>query len=175
MSFLFAIFRVPIKRKIFIHFTIFFLSLAGIYHTTLAQLSNTLPWTFMKGDSTTNNNGIYGNIGTSASGNKPGGREGCGINWTDASGNLWMFGDYGYPASGGSFYLNDLWKFNPSSNQWTWVNGDNTGNTAATYGSQGLAGPLNNPGNRHLSTSWSDNAGNLWLFGGYNYCRCFTK
>src|SRR6185436_10388373 len=35
------------------------------------------------------------------------------------------------------------------------------------YGIQGVPGPLNTPGSRaEAATSWTDDSGNLWLFGG---------
>ena len=134
----------------------------------LAQVSNTLPWTYMKGDSTSNNLGIYGSLGIAAPGNRPGGREGCGQNWTDASGNLWLFGSAGYGV-GGSGELNDLWKYDPATNNWTWISGDNSPNNIGVYGTQGVASSTNKSGGRALSTTWTDNSGKLWLFGGIGY------
>lgn len=43
--------------------------------------------------------------------------------WTDASGNLWMFGGYGYDSTGTRGWLNALWEFNPATGMWTWVGG----------------------------------------------------
>ncbi len=134
-----------------------------------AQVSNTLPWTYMKGDSTSNNNGSYGALGTPGPTNRPGGREGCGQNWTDASGNLWLFGSSGYGSSGSSGLLNDLWKYDPATNYWTWISGDNSINNNGVYGTLGTASLLNKPGGRALSTTWTDNSGNFWLFGGVGY------
>ncbi len=134
-----------------------------------AQVSNTLPWTWMKGDNGSNNNGVYGTMGVAASTNKPGAREPGGVEWTDAVGNLWLFGGYGYPASGGNGMMNDLWKYDLLTNNWTWVNGDNTINTGGIYGTKGIAAGSNKPGARYLGAAWSDNSGNLWLFGGYGY------
>ena len=133
-----------------------------------AQVSNTLPYTWMKGDNTSNNSGVYGTLGIPATTNKPGAREGCGINWTDNAGNLWLFGGGGY-GSGSSGQLNDLWKYDPVSNNWTWISGDNTINNVGVYGTKGVASSGNKPGARSLATAWTDNAGNLWLFGGSGY------
>ena len=132
---------------------------------TFAQITQSSQWTWVNGDTTINNFGIYGTKGVAATGNKPGVREGCGITWTDASGNLWLFGDYGFSA-GSQGLLNDLWKYDPVSFMWTWVNGDNTINNPPVFGTKGVAASTNNPGGRHLSTTWIDNSGNFWLFGG---------
>jgi hypothetical protein len=42
----------------------------------------------------------------------PGARFGA-HSWTDASGNLWLFGGQGGDATGNVGYLNDLWKYTP--------------------------------------------------------------
>ena len=130
-----------------------------------AQISNTLVQTWMGGDSTSNSYGVYGSLGVASASNKPGAREGCGITWTDASGNLWMFGGYGYGVSTQG-YLSDLWKYDPIAKMWTWVNGNNTTDNTGSYGTKGVASVTNQPPGRHIATAWSDNAGNLWMFGG---------
>ncbi len=147
---------------------LFFLFQSLAFHLlTIAQIAPGSEWIFMKGDTTLNNYGSYGSKGVASPTNKPGSREGCGMNWTDTDGNLWLYGDYGY-AENASGYLSDLWKYDISSNQWTWMNGDKIINAPAVYGSKGIESPSNSPGARHLSTTWTDNNGNFWLFGGYN-------
>ena len=121
-------------------------------------------WTWVKGDNTIEQFGVYGTQGTAAAGNKPGARYGS-VSWSDASGNLWLFGGDSYTASSYGD-LNDLWKYNPATNQWTWVKGDNTSDQKGIYGTQGTAVAGNKPGARYGSVSWSDASGNLWLFGG---------
>ena len=61
-----------------------------------------------------------------AASNVPGARYGA-VSWTDSSGNLWLFGGFGYDSTGGSGYLNDLWQYSPSTGQWTWVSGGKRG------------------------------------------------
>ncbi len=53
---------------------------------------------------------VYGTQGTFSASSQPGSRKDV-IGWSDASGNLWMFGGYGPDAAGASGYLNDLWKY----------------------------------------------------------------
>lgn len=50
--------------------------------------------------------------------------------------------------------------------EWSWVNGANLGAQKGTYGTQGTAAPSNVPGARYLAITWTDAAGNIWLFGG---------
>jgi N-acetylneuraminic acid mutarotase len=133
--------------------------------TTNAQITTNSQWTWMKGDSTTNLNGVYGTQGVSSSNNKPGSREN-GVTWTDASGNLWLFGGRKYNED---LCFNDLWKYNITSNQWTWMKGDAVPNQVGIYGTKGIASSTNKPGSRFGSATWVDGSGNLWLFGGdYN-------
>jgi hypothetical protein len=128
--------------------------------------------------------GIYSNVGTVVPFPTPvpGGRYGA-ATWTDASGNLWMFGGNGNSDSSRGL-LNDLWEFNGSSynpagynnltgapytsapGQWTWQGGSSSTNQKGTY--TGAAGTLV-PSARVNAVSWKDNAGNFWLFGGYGF------
>ncbi len=125
-------------------------------------------WTFVKGDSTSGNGGIYGTLGTAAATNKPGGRI-AGSSWVDASGNFWLFGGVGYDGSSGIGELNDLWKYNIATNQWTWMGGSTVNSAGGTYGTQGTAAPTNVPGARIAANTWTDLTGTLWLFGGVGY------
>jgi N-acetylneuraminic acid mutarotase len=151
-------------------------------------------WVWMGGSSTIGSNGgqlgVYGALGTPAAGNMPGSRTGA-SSWTDRSGHLWLFG-------GGSFsdntlyyywwYLNDLWEFFPDRNQWAWMGGNSYNNPAhffpiisdscdifgdcgwsGEYGSLGMPAAGNNPGSRSGASSWTDDTGNLWLFGGIGF------
>jgi hypothetical protein len=124
-------------------------------------------WTWMSGDNTVNSLGVYGTKGTAAAANKPGARYGQ-TSWTDASGNFWLFGGKGFDAAAIG-YLNDLWMYSPSTNQWTWVSGDNTRNSAGSYGGKGTAAAGNKPGGRYYEAGWKDAAGNFWIFAGKGY------
>lgn len=84
------------------------------------------------------------------------------MTWTDADDNLWLYGGGAYPE-----YKNDLWKYNTLTNNWTMVKGPFETNVQAVYGTQGVAAPGNTPGARTQAVTWTDNDGNLWLFGGY--------
>ena len=91
--------------------------------------------------------GVYGTQGTAAAGNVPGARYSA-SSWIDSSGNLWLFGGYGYDSTGAVGKLNDLWRYSPSTGLWTWVSGGNVGNAAGVYGTQGTASASNVPGAR---------------------------
>jgi len=87
--------------------------------------------------------------------------------WTDAQGNRWLFGGIGYDSVGTTFApLNDLWELPVSANEWMWVSGPDTGNDGGNYGTLGIISSFNLPPARTDPSGWTDNLGNLWLFGG---------
>jgi N-acetylneuraminic acid mutarotase len=157
-------------------------------------------WTWVNGSQTTSNcfpfNGyefcagtspVYGTLGQAAPANNPGARDNA-ATWVDSSGNLWLFGGHGVdPNVPADYAFSDLWKYSPSTNEWTWVNGSNTTNGAfcdfnvpngdygtycgypGVYGTLGTASAGNNPGGRSGASAWIDVNGNFWLFGGMGF------
>lgn len=131
-------------------------------------------WTWMKGSDLNSNNandgtlGIYGTQGVGASSNQPGARL-CPVSWTDSHGRLWLFGGDGYAATRDQGLLNDLWQYNPTTNQWMWVRGESTINSHGNYGTIKTPDNMTQPGSRLCALSWVDNEDNLWLFGGQGY------
>jgi len=114
------------------------------------------------------NLGSYGTLGVAAAGNTPGSRQSA-MNWTDTNGNLWLFGGFGFFDTGTCASLNDLWMFNVTSLQWTWMGGSSTepnGYVSGVYGTLGQFASGNMPGSRSGGVTWTDASGNFWLFGG---------
>ena len=133
----------------------------------------TTQWTWMGGVSTFGTSetylGVYGTVGIPAATDSPGSRYGS-ESWTDANGNLWLFGGYGVGSSLGYIgELNDLWEFNPSTFEWTWMSGTARTNALGIYGTLGAPSAANYPGGRQNGVSWTDNSGNFWLFGGEGF------
>jgi hypothetical protein len=139
-------------------------------------------WTWVSGSNVVNTNGVYGTKGTPATGNAPGSRQNA-VLWVDPSGNVWLFGGFGLDSAGtggpAGAILNDLWEFNTTTNQWTWVSGGDLANQTGTYSTQAtnnlftpLAGDV--PGSRWGAVGWSDANSNLWLFGGWGYGTATT-
>ena len=122
-------------------------------------------WTWMKGSQNAKQSGSYGSQGVPAAANTPGARQSA-VSWTDAAGMLWLFGGYGYDSAGSESLLNDLWKYNPATGNWTWMKGASTGGPSGTYGTQGVPAAANTPGARQSAVTWTDASGALWLFGG---------
>ena len=121
-------------------------------------------WTWIGGTDNLNQEGRYGSIRTPSRNNYPGGRF-LSAGWIDNDGNLWLFGGFGY-AEEDNGALNDLWRYSPGSEEWTWMKGDNTDDADARYGQKGEFGNNNTPGGRQGFTAWKDKSGNFWLFGG---------
>lgn len=171
-----------------------FLRLCILASTTLASLdlaasaqssSSTGEWEWVGGSSAVPASctggvcgtiGVYGTLGSPAATNTPGGRTGA-VSWTGSDGRFWLFGGNGRDAAGTIGYLNDLWVFDPSTRQWTWIAGSETFTCfssggcgqAGVYGTQGAPAPGNLPGSRQFASAWTSGDGHLWLFGGQGY------
>jgi hypothetical protein len=156
-------------------------------------------WTFVSGSSLANQIGAYGTAGVASGTNVPGGRQEA-VGWADTAGNLWLFGGEGEdgnnpPTANG--ILNDLWVYNISAKQWTFVMGNTKANQTGAYEAQTVVGPVNTtgaastcgltagltvggnvicspvsttgamPGSRWGASGWIDAGGNFWLYGGW--------
>jgi len=148
-----------------------------------AQSPGTNQWTWMSGSSTLPLAGflpaVYGTLGTPAAANTPGSRTQA-AGWTGSDGRLWLFGGFNFDEQLRLFYYNDLWEFDPSTDEWAWMGGSNTPaancptieqnitcGAAGVYGAQGTAAAGNWPGGRYSTATWVGAAGRLWLYGGW--------
>ncbi|MBK6641857.1 MAG: hypothetical protein IPG39_11820 [Bacteroidetes bacterium] len=82
--------------------------------------------------------------------------------WIDENGNFWFYGGH---QNGSLGYFSDMWKYNPVSNQWAWMNGSITTNQLPVYGVQGIPSPNNSPGGRYVYSHWKE-CNYFWIFGG---------
>lgn len=117
-------------------------------------------WTWVFGANTVRQGGIYTTPPLD-----PGSRWGAST-WIDGSGNLWLFGGFGYDITGplgAESVLNDLWEF--TGGAWVWVAGSNSNGATGIYPAS--PGGTGTPGARSNAVSWIDSSGELWLFGGY--------
>ena len=121
-------------------------------------------WTWVSGNYSLNNYGIYGTKGISNPQNVPGAREDC-IAWHSSTGALYLFGGLGFD-NDSTGHLNDLWKF--QSNEWAWVSGNKTTDQPGIYGQKGISSDLNMPGARRESVLWQT-LSTVWLFGGHGF------
>jgi N-acetylneuraminic acid mutarotase len=121
-------------------------------------------WTWVAGSDTVEDPGSYGTQGVTDPSNMPGARNSP-LGWTDATGNLWLFG--GIDLLSGENYRNDLWKFDGA--YWTWISGSSATDEIGNYGTILTPAGTNIPGARMNSIGWTDTSDNLWLFGGSGY------
>jgi hypothetical protein len=122
---------------------------------------STNEWSFIGGQKGENGAGQFGAKGNSSVDYLPPSR-GASVSWIDQNGDFWLFG-------GGLVYRNDLWRYRPSTLEWTWISGSNITKQLGVYGNQGNGSANNVPGARYFSSSWTDSQGNFWLFGGLGY------
>jgi hypothetical protein len=141
------------------------------YNPTLKQWT----WIGPSNSNVANQNGSYGTLGTGSGTTAPGGRQHATL-WADALGNIWLFGGFGFDSAGtgspAGGILNDLWKYNTTSKQWTWMSGGGTtglANQAGTYGTQTTPAATNVPGARWGTVGWVNPDSDLFLFGGWGY------
>jgi ELWxxDGT repeat protein len=114
-------------------------------------------WRWLKGTSTLGGAAVYGTKGVASATNTPGARKN-GMGWV-VNNKFYLFGGY----NGGR--LCDLWEYDPSTNNWTWIAGNNSSNSAGVYGTLGVADAANLPAGREQAATWTYN-GKLYLFGG---------
>ena len=134
---------------------IFLLHLPFLAHSQAGE------WIWMKGDNFTNSQGNFGTMGVPSASNYPPATYAPAF-WTDTAGDFWIYG--GGSLNGASA---DLWKFTPSTNIWTWMNGSTTGPDFA--GAAGVFNAANQPGPLGYGlTAWVDKQNHLWMYGGNN-------
>jgi Galactose oxidase, central domain len=128
-------------------------------------------WTWMDGDNTGNQKGSFTKLAApttppaapTQNSSTPGGRR-YPATWTDQNGNLWLFGGYGYsydpnfPLQPGFF--SDMWEYTGTANYFGGFN-----NLWQVIQAEGAALA---PDDRWGAVTWTDAAGDLWLFGGAN-------
>lgn len=134
------------------------------YFNDLWEFSSSGGWTYVTGSALLGSNGTI--PGTST---LPGGRAG-GTAWTDANGNFWLMGGYGFDFHGNQGNLNDLWEYTGGGG-WSLKAGSatlptNSGIANGSYGTQATPSSSNVPPGRNGASTWTDPSGNLWLFAG---------
>lgn len=135
-------------------------------HSTHAQLwDSSAVWTLVNGAPAGNYPPNYGSTGIPAASNLP---PAClrVSTWTDLSGNLWFFGGYMTVDNNTQVPSNQLWKYDRSIHQWTFMGPANKQLDYRQYGTREQAADDNWPGARYHALSWTDSHGNFWLWGG---------
>jgi gliding motility-associated-like protein len=121
-------------------------------------------WTWYGGTSGAFVPAVYGTQNVPSVNNTPGARY-ASITWTDAQGNFWLYGGIHIA------YKADLWRFDPNTLQWTWMQGNSTnGNIPPVHGAPNVPAATNTPGGRgYTHATWTDANGRLCMFGGSDF------
>jgi Galactose oxidase, central domain len=122
-------------------------------------------WSWISGPNNGNAVPVYGVLGIAASTNQPGGRA-YSVSWVDSTGKFLLLSGVTQPIGGTEHGLSDLWSYDPSINEWTWVGGSDQLDAGGSYGTLGIPSPANFPGAREQAAGWSGRTGDVWLFGG---------
>lgn len=126
-------------------------------------------WEFLRGDQTLGPAGKYGTQTIPAQTNSIGGRSQAAY-WKDSDGNFWVFGGYGTGKTMILGRLNDLWRYSPVANEWTWMKGADVIYQPSNFGEvPGRSEPQNVPSSRSGVAFWADRFGDFWIFGGEEY------
>ena len=129
--------------------------------------SNEVTW--LSGSRGPNTVAVHGLRGVPSASNIPAGRRGHVMVEHPTMNALLAFGG-AYYGNYGYFYLNDLWMYEHSNNQWTWLSGNSSANVPGVYGTKGIPSASNYPGSRygHAMVVHST-LSLLYVFGGYGY------
>lgn len=123
-------------------------------------------WTWIKGEPIYEpRKSNYGKLRVESNQNLPGNRERA-CAFTDKNDDIWFFGGKSENEDGKQEFYSDLWRFKPSTGNWTWMGGDNQNDQIGSYGQMGLPSVSNKPGARENPYCWSDQDGLIWIFGG---------
>jgi hypothetical protein len=130
-------------------------------------------WTWVNGSNTPNAAPVRGTLGVPDAANTPGARSSV-TTWFVPDfpdpidfvpgGKLYLFGGYN-----GTTHYNDLWSYDISSGEWTWLGGGSLPNQNGVYGTQGVSDVANIPGSRRDAAAFVGHDGCLYLFGGQGY------
>ncbi len=126
----------------------------------------TFLWTWVKGSGERNTAGVDGPLGTAGSSYRPGGRFVL-SHFQDKDGNLWIYGGEGTGSTSTYSRYTDFWKWNPSTEQWSFEGGSTLPNVSPVYGTRGERSAAVTPGEKGSLMSWYDADEHVfWIFGG---------
>jgi hypothetical protein len=131
-------------------------------------------WTWITGTSQVNQNGLYGTSGVPSATNMPGSRQNHEM-WVRSNGDIWLFAGHGYDETVTTFtppyfpHLNDLWRFRPSTGEWTWMKGSKIKDNPGSNGTLTVPSSSNLPYSRAWFTTWQAQNGSVWIYSGWPY------
>ena len=144
---------------------------AFIFNDLWKYDTGTHNWVWESGSSTANNPSVYGTLGVPNAANVPSSRFAY-ATWKDCSENLWLFGGYYYVNNFGDMYMvNDMWRYNIATSEWTWMSGTNQYNNTGNDSIKCYASDTNTPPGRFENRAcWTRGGGTHFeFFGGWSH------
>lgn len=129
---------------------------------------STKQWIWLGPNASSNmcGNVALGSLSVANSGNSPGGRYSAQSVFVPDLNKVYLFGGYGHGFSGDGLY-SDIWTFNPSTGNWTWVSGPSIPDQDPVAGAAGVSATSYHPGGVQYGVLDVDSSNNIWFFGGY--------
>lgn len=140
-----------------------------VLHNQLWRFNpSTLEWTWLTGTNSDNSPAVYGTKGVPSSSNTPAGQAlNSTITQSSDRDKIWFFGERRLFGVNSYYTTNNMWQYQISTNEWTWLSGDgDTQNPAGSFGSKGVERASNLPGQAFSSEMFKSPNGDLWVLGG---------
>lgn len=118
-------------------------------------------WVWMGGTQGASVAPMHGTLGQADGANMPGSRDSAAA-WGDATG-FWLYGGSTTTAPETRTDWGDLWRFDYSTNQWTWVGGSSSPDPATVRGTRGVPSPSNQPRRGDACALGDALGGELWM------------
>lgn len=137
---------------------------SGAYNDVWKYSTSNNMWTWIAGNQTQTNTPNYGVVRVSSPTNDPGDRF-CYTKFIDAQNNLYFLGS-GLTRINGDVVC-DIWKFNTTTTEWTWMGGTSSVNQSGVYGDLCDTSLLDFPTSKYeIRACWPDSCG-FFFFGGF--------
>lgn len=127
-------------------------------------------WTWMSGQNTVPVSINYGTLQVASPSNTPGTRRAY-AHWKDLQGNFWLYGGYTFGASTNpsAGIHADMWKYDPTTLQWTWMAGNAFTFAPVTFTAQCVPGNGTPQSVYENRINWRDQCGRFWSVGGATF------
>lgn len=126
-------------------------------------------WTWKGGTTLDADLGQYGSPCVPSSTNIPPALFEAAAVWRDQAGRFYFQGGGYRNGSNGTFTREDIWRYDPLTEEWTWVWGSGMVDAPTVYGTLGVPSPQNTPGARMGAVAIPAGDSLVYLYGGYDF------
>ncbi|MBK8612762.1 MAG: hypothetical protein IPN85_04600 [Flavobacteriales bacterium] len=127
----------------------------------------TLLWTWKGGPTTLADLGSFTGQCSSGMGANPPAMFEATANWKDSVGRFYLYGGGYRNGTPGNQPYEDVWRYDPVVEEWTWLWGSGMLNETSDHGTLGVAAPTNTPGGRFGSVAVAKGDSVVYHFGGF--------